>query len=163
MTTSAVGQSSAKVEPAEPPLAPPPVTARHVELRPGSRWTDVRLLMPSRPASAAVKRLELGSAISLPHLPDLSRAFGMPGPVTLVRMWVGLGAAHGIAMAFWPYPKTYLWGLVLYLLSLGLVLVTGIWGAKLSWEARLGAAHTIALGTGLWAIGLAAAEILPLV
>jgi hypothetical protein len=77
-------------------------------------------------------------------------------------MWVGLGASYGAAMAFWPYPKTYLWGLVLYLLSLGLVLVAGAWGARLSWQERLGSAHTVALVTVLWALVLAAAEILPL-
>jgi uncharacterized membrane protein len=80
----------------------------------------------------------------------------------MVRMWVGLGVVHSAAMTFWPYPKTYFWGLVLYLLSLALVLVTGVWGARLSWEARLGAAHTVALGTVVSAIALAAAETLPL-
>jgi hypothetical protein len=65
-------------------------------------------------------------------------------------------------MTYWPYPKTYWLGLLLYFLSLGLVLVSGIWGARLSWDARLGTAHTIALGTVAWAIGLAAAVMWPL-
>jgi hypothetical protein len=81
----------------------------------------------------------------------------------MLRMWVGLGALHCASMTFWPYPKTYLWGLVLYILSLGLVLVTGVWGARLSWEARLGAAHTVALGTVLWAVTLAATDTMRLI
>ena len=115
------------------------------------------------PTPDVAPRFAFASAISLPQVPDLTRLFRMPGPVIVTRMWVGLGAVYGGAMTYWPYPKTYLWGLVSYLLSLGLVLVTGIWGARLSWEARLGAAHTIALATVLWAITLAAAVTLPLI
>jgi hypothetical protein len=120
------------------------------------------MLMPSRPAPGFSSLGALGSAINLPHLPDLSRFVRMPGHVAMVRMWVGLGALHSAAMTFWPYPKTYLWGLVLYLLSLGLAVAAGAWGARLSWESRLGAAHTIALSTVLWAVLLAAAEAIPL-
>ncbi len=137
--------------------------ATPTEKRPGTRWSNVRLLMPApRSVPGLGRRLAFASALALPHLPDFSRFFRVPGPVTIVRMWVGLGVVYGTAMAFWPYPKTYLWGLVLYLLSLGLVLAAGIWGARLSWQERLGAAHTIALATVLWALVLAAAEIPPL-
>jgi hypothetical protein len=129
--------------------------------RPGSRWTNVRVLMPSRRRPGLERFFAFRPAISLPPLPDLSHYFRMPGPVTMVRLWVGLGAVYSASMTFWPYPKTYLWGSVLYILSLALVLVTGIWGARLSWDARLGAAHTVALGTALWAVTLAAAETLP--
>jgi hypothetical protein len=101
-------------------------------------------------------------AISLPEVPDLNRFFRMPGPATIARMWVALGVLSSAAMTFWPYPKTYLWGMVLYLLSLGLVLVAGVWGARLSWYARLGAAHTVALGTVLWAVVLATETVPPI-
>jgi hypothetical protein len=57
-------------------------------------------------------------------------------------------------MYFWPYAKTYFWGLVIYQSCLGFLLVAGVWGARLSWDARLGAAHTLAVGTVLWAITL---------
>jgi hypothetical protein len=102
--------------------------------------------MPRRRARPLGERLKFLSAIVGPRLSAL-RAFckKRPEPATLVRIWVGLGAAHCAAMTFWPYPKTYLLGLVLYILSLGLVLVTGIWGARLSWDERLGAAHTVCL------------------
>ena len=140
------------------PVAPPPA-----ELRPGGRWTNVQVVMPSWSRPPVERRFAFASAISLPQLPDLSRFFRMPGPVAMVRIWVGLGAVHSALMTFWPYPKTYLLGLVLYILSLALVLVTGIWGARLSWDARLGAAHTVALGTAGWAVALAAVETLRLV
>jgi hypothetical protein len=53
--------------------------------------------------------------------------------------------------------------MVLYLLCLGLALVASIWGARLSWDARLGAAHTVALCTAVWAVTLVTVEALPLV
>jgi hypothetical protein len=157
------------------------------ELRPGSRWTNVRLLMPSRRKRGLSERLAAGSPFKLPDiqlpqldlprmpiprvaLPDLrvpslaslQARLRMPGPVMLVRLWVGLGALHSAAMTFWPYPKTYFWGMVFYLLSLALVLVTGVWGARLSWDQRLGAAHTIALATVLWAVTLATEAVPPI-
>jgi hypothetical protein len=159
--TPAVSPPLAWPTPAQPPGVQP-VASQQVERRPVGRWTNARALMPSVLTAGLARGFAFGPAISLPHLPDLSRVFRIPGPVTMVRMWVGLGVVHSAAMTFWPYPKTYFWGLVLYLLSLALVLVTGVWGARLSWEARLGAAHTIALGTVVWAIALAAAETLPL-
>jgi hypothetical protein len=138
----------------------PPVVSPHVDLRPG-RWTNVQVAMPAWSKPPVDRRFAFASAISLPQLPDLSHIFRMPGPVAMVRIWVGLGAVHSALMTFWPYPKTYLLGLVLYILSLALVLVTGIWGARLSWDARLCAAHTVALGTAGWAVALAAVETLP--
>jgi hypothetical protein len=145
------------------PVVTEPVAPSPVERRPGTRWTHVRLLMPSRRAPDRGAPFASLSNITLPQLPDLSRFSRMPGPVAMLRMWVGLGALHCASMTFWPYPKTYLWGLVLYILSLGLVLVTGVWGARLSWEARLGAAHTVALGTVLWAVTLAATNTMRLI
>ena len=144
------------------PVFGQPVLSRPAERRPASRWSTVTMLMPSRPAAGFGSRFTFASAISLPQMPDLSRVLRLPRPVTIVRMWVGLGAAHSAAMTFWPYPKTYLWGLVLYLLALGLGLLAGIWGARLSWDERLGSAHTVALGASLWAVALGVAETLPL-
>lgn len=174
--------ATASQPPAMPESAPTqvaaPVAANQGGLRPGSRWTNVRLHMPSRPAPSLWERFAPAFAISLPQLPDLGgfvrmpslpplpdlgRFVRTPGPVTLVRMWVALGAIYSTSITFWPYPKTYLWGMVLYVLSLGLLVVTGVWGARLSWEARLGAAHTIAVGTVLWAVTLVTVETLALV
>ena len=124
--------------------------------------------MPSKPARAHKKLFAFASrvtlpAVRLPRVADLTAVFPIPGRVTVARMWVGLGALNGGAMAFWPYPKTYLWGLVLYVAALGLALAAGVWGARLSWDERLGGAHTIALGTVAWTITLGVALTLPLI
>jgi hypothetical protein len=134
-----------------------------VDRRAGTRWSHVRLHMPSERTPSVGQRLAVASEMVLPYLPDVDfrRFFRMPGPETTVRIWVALGVLHSASMTFWPYPKTYLWGLVLYLVCLGVALVNGVWGARLSWDARLGAAHTVSLGTAVWAVALAAAEALP--
>jgi hypothetical protein len=41
------------------------------------------------------------------------------------------------------------------------VIVTGIWGSKLTWDARLARAHTIAIVTIMWGLILVAAVVLP--
>jgi hypothetical protein len=156
--TPAAGQTIAGPEPAWPPGAP----SGQAEPRLVNRWTNVRLLMPPARTPGTAKHLALVPIISLSQVPDLNRYLRMPAPIVMTRMWVGLGAVYSASMAFWPYPKTYLWGLLLYLFCLGLVLVSGVWGARLSWEARLGASHTIALGSVVWAVTLVAAETLPL-
>jgi len=119
---------------------------------------------PPMPAAGRKKRFEIASFLSLlPALPDLRHVLPTPGRVTMARLWVGLGVLNVGAMAYWPYPKTYLWGLVLYLFSLGLALVIGVWAARLSWDEHLGGAHTIALGTVAGTISLGAAVTLPLI
>ena len=159
MATPAVTQPSAG--PSLEPRAHTQLAAgQSAGFRPGSRWSNIRVLMPSQPTPGLGKRFTSVAAVRLPELFDVHRF--VPGPVTMTRLWVGLGALHCASMSFWPYPKTYLWGLVAYLLCLAMVLVTGIWGARLTWEARLGAAHTVALATVLWAVTLGTAETLSL-
>jgi hypothetical protein len=149
------------------PAGSPPIAATR-NPRPGSRWSNVRITMPAMHTPRFRRRLArrvavmLGRLPKLPALPALSRLVRMPGPTTSVRMWVGLGAVYSAMLTFWPYQRTYLWGILFYLVSLSLVVVTGVWGARLSWEARLGAAHTVALGTVLWAVRLASTQLLPL-
>ena len=62
---------------------------------------------------------------------------------------------------FWPYANTCGMGLWLYLAAVLLVIITGVWGAKLTWDLELGAAHTLALCTIFWGLVLVAAEVLP--
>jgi len=145
-------------QPASEPVAPQPP-----EQRPGGRWSNIRVLMPSMPAPTVASRVGFALPISLPQLPDVRHLISMPGPATVARMWVALAVAYGAAMMYWPYPVTYWLGLVSYLSSVGLALVAGVWGARLSWEARLGAAHTIALCTVAWTLALATAVTLPLI
>jgi hypothetical protein len=80
---------------------------------------------------------------------------------TVVWMSVGLGVALGVAMPFWPYPKACAWWLLLYLFAVAMVVVAGIWAARLTWATRLGVAHMVALGVVFWGITLAADETLP--
>ena len=99
--------------------------------------------------------LRLGS-ISLPSfsLPALSE-------VNTVRAWVGLGAALALAMPFWPYAKAYSWGLLLYMFAVAMVIVAGVWSARLTWITRLALAHTLALTIVFWGLTLATVETLP--
>jgi len=162
----------------KPPVAPKPGISQ-VSAQPPpehhvprvSRWTNVRILMPAMRATRP--RRTFASALGLPDLPvltmpDLS-AFWLPAPtettsrVLIVRTWVTLGLLLSMSMPYWPYPKTYLLGLLLYLFAVALVAIAGVWAAKLTWEVRLGGAHTVSLGIVLWAIVLVAADTLPLV
>jgi hypothetical protein len=145
--------------------------------RPPSRWSNITMRMPARTEPGVVSRaahtvttefegvlddLEAWFWQAVAYVRGLRRFVRVPSTIALVRVWVALASACAIAMSFWPYPKTYFWGLVLYQLCLGLALVAGIWGARLSWDARLGAAHTLALGTVLWAVTLGTADTITL-
>lgn len=135
--------------------------------RPPSRWTNVTVRMPSarrapgvgvrvsRALDVLAGRIEPVFHRAVCGLNEVrARLVRRPSAIVIVRGWVALAATCAAAMYFWPYGKTYFWGLVFYQLCLGFLLVAGIWGARLSWDARLGAAHTLAVGTVLWAITL---------
>ena len=80
---------------------------------------------------------------------------------TVVWTSLGLGVALGVAMPFWPYPKACAWWLLFYLFAVAMVVVAGVWAARLTWVTRLGVAHMLALGVVFWGITLAADETLP--
>jgi hypothetical protein len=107
--------------------------------------------------------MALASSISLPALPK----FGLPAlteaqwATLSTRLFVGLGAVLGAAMPYWPYAHAWSWGLLTYFCATVLVIVTGIWGAKLTWDSRMPAAHTVSVGTVVWGLGLVAAEAVP--
>jgi len=109
--------------------------------------------MPKLPPLPAL-RLPSLPAVSLPRLNQIR----VPQSV-VVRSCVGLGVLLSAAMPFWPYPKAGVWW-VLYLFSVGMVVVAGVWSARLTWNTRLGMAHTVALFVVLWGITLAAEEAL---
>lgn len=155
------GPSSAG--PAQSPFAQ--MAAPQTTYRAGRKLPDASILLSPRRGPGAWKRLRgaLASAIALLRLPEVNHFLDTSGHVIGVRMWVALGALNAGALAYWPYPKTYLVGLVSYLMSLGLALAAGVWGARLSWDERLGGAHTIALGTVAWTIALGAGVTLPLI
>jgi hypothetical protein len=117
----------------------------------------------------AMKMKSLSLSLDAISLPSFSKpSFSMPSftmpelsEVVAVRAWVGLGAALAVAMPFWPYAKAYSWGLFLYMFAVALVIVSGIWSARLTWITRLAIAHTLAVTILIWGVTLAAAETLP--
>jgi hypothetical protein len=143
-----------------------------------SRWSTNRIFMPTSSAGQARRSFAFASslrglggslhfpsvrAISLPAMPRI----GFPvitdeqWAVITARMFVGLGIVLSIAMPYWPYSNSHSWGLALYLFAVALVVITGIWGSKLTWDARLGRAHTIAIATVIWGLNLATVAVLP--
>jgi hypothetical protein len=160
-----------------PAAAPPPAPGQASAPAPDegrtrqiNRWSSVRLLMPARTTSR--RRRMLAPLLAAAHLPDLRMPpFSLPGvslsesgeptrSALIVRAWVTLGVLLSLSMPFWPYPKTYLLGLLLYLVAVAVVAVAGVWSAKLTWDEHLGGAHTVAVGIVLWAIALVAGETL---
>ncbi len=178
---------AAPPRPAAPKPAGTPIAAQatpssgpaHGGYAPGRPFTTARLLMPPV-RKERWRPLAFVSAINLPALPALPK-IALPALPALpalskvalptldeaqwgtlsVRTFVGLGGLLAGAMCYWPYANAWSWGLLLYLAAVMLVVVTGIWGAKLSWDARLPAAHTIAIGTVVWGLGLLAVEAVP--
>jgi hypothetical protein len=130
---------------------------------PGRRWTNARLHMPEQPAAVSRRTFAWPWDFQWPAW----LSFGFPAlavadwNVFQARMWVGLGVAFSASMLYWPYAVGSAWGLLWYLCAVLLVVVSGVWGAKLTWDARLGGAHTFAVGTMVWGMMLAAVELLP--
>jgi hypothetical protein len=129
-------------------------------LTPGQRWSNATLLMPAARMEPK-KPFALASVLRLPALPRIPFLTGMPPGALSARVFVGLGVLLSAAMPYWPYAHGWSWGLVVYLGAIMLNLVAGIWGAKLTWDERLPAAHTVAVGIVLWGVGLLAAETVP--
>ena len=158
-----------KRTPPAPPVAPsaaetaaPAPATDQGTLTPGQRWTTARVLMPA-PRTEPKKAFAFLSAVNFPTLPRISSGAlteTLSGPIW-ARVFVGLGVLLSAAMPYWPYAHGWSWGLVWYLSAIVLNLVAGIWGAKLTWDERLPAAHTVAVGIVLWGVGLLAAETVP--
>jgi hypothetical protein len=155
--------------PAPAPAADSPGVVTPAVPTPGRRWTTARLLMP---AARTERRdwLALASkwsarASAIAHA--ASAKVGFPTVTDAqwtaisARVFVALGVLLGAAMPYWPYAHAWSWGLLIYLSAVELVVVTGVWGAKRTWDARLPAAHTVAVGTVCWGLGLLAAETVP--
>jgi len=152
------------VEKTASPAPVPPIAA------PGPRATN-RMAAPVTSSKTFVSAIRLrpamksmGLSLEAFSLPSLSiQGISLPtfSEVTTVRAWVGLGAALAVAMPFWPYAKAYSWGLLLYMFAVAMVIVAGIWSARLTWITRLAVAHTLAVTIVLWGFTLATAETLP--
>jgi hypothetical protein len=162
MTIPTVAKAAVPV-PVPPIAAPGPRSTNRMAAPTTTRRTFVSAIRV-RPA---MKSMGLSlDAISLPSLRLRSfsiHSFNLPAlsEVATVRAWVGLGAALALAMPFWPYAKAYSWGLLLYMFAVAMVIVAGIWSARLTWITRLAVAHTLAVTIVLWGFTLATAETLP--
>ena len=138
---------------------------------PGPRSTN-RVAAPVTSSKTFVSAIRLRPAMksvglnldgfSLPPLPSI-QGISLPtfSEVTTVRAWVGLGAALAVAMPFWPYAKPYSWGLLFYMFAVAMLIVAGVWSARLTWITRLAVAHTLALTIVFWGLTLATVETLP--
>ncbi len=74
---------------------------------------------------------------------------------------VALAAGLGVALLFWPYGTLCGTALFGYLASVGVLGATGVVAAVTSWRRRAPVAHVISLTVVLWAVVLAAAQVLP--
>jgi len=145
--------------PSEPPRPAP-------ESRAPSRWSRNRLLMPSLHHGGNPRKVfAFASAIpmSLPAMPRIAFPVLTESQLEVItaRMFVGLGLTLGALMPLWPYARTQSWGFALYLFAVTLVIVTGIWGSKLTWDTRLSRSHTLAILTVIWGLGLVTVAVLP--
>ena len=93
----------------------------------------------------------------------LSSMRPIKAPMSSLAVWacVALGVLLGAAMPYWPYEKACGLWLGLYMATVAIVVVAGIWGARVSWRSRLGFAHMIAICTIIWGLALTAQEVLP--
>ena len=152
----AVAVAPERAKPAEAaPVAPPaPEAPAFRSVVRSSGPGAAQLVVPPR------RRKGFLPAFSLPPLPKMPR-IPKPRQVTVVRMCVGLGVTLSSAMPYWPYPKAGALWLIWYFFAIAMVVVAGIWSARLTWNTRLGVAHTVALCVVFWGITLAAEETIP--
>ena len=156
----------AKAASAAPPVvAPAPArsTTRAVAPPVGSRAfvSAISVQTPADEGGIKERAIEWVKEHVADSIKDRIRLPSVTTGTTVVWVSVGLGVALGIAMPFWPYPKACAWWLLFYLFAVAMVVVAGIWAARLSWMTRLGVAHMVALGVVFWGITLAADETLP--
>lgn len=148
---------------AAPAQVPPSAPVQEIPSR-GRRWSSNRLLMPSGSRkSSGLSSVMTMSSLDKMALPKIALPQFTPAQwnVITARMFVVLGVALSAALPYWPYANSCSWGLGLYLIAVTLVIITGIWGTKLTWDARLGRSHAAAIAVVLWGVALVAAEVLP--
>ena len=93
----------------------------------------------------------------------ISRMRPIKAPMSQAAVWscVALGVLLGAALPQWPYAKACGSWLALYMAAVEIVVISGIWGARVSWKSRLGFAHVVAVSTIIWGLALTAQEVLP--
>ena len=106
-----------------------------------------------------------GSGVAIKSgMPSLerSRAALSATRVQRIGVWVrfSLGALLGILIPQWPYQSNCGLGLSLYLFSVVLVIVAGVWTIIWTWRYRLPTAHVAALAVIMWGAMLVANPVL---
>jgi hypothetical protein len=116
------------------------------KLRPNDRSFD-RSFSPDRPSGGAKPLSSIRSV----------------RPVKPGAVWscVSLGVLLGAALPGWPYDRDCGSWLLLYLSAVSLVVIAGLWGARVSWRGRIGWAHVLAVTTIIWGLALTAHEVAP--
>jgi hypothetical protein len=74
---------------------------------------------------------------------------------------VTLGLLVGAGMTQWPNAHECGLQLLFYGVGVGAVLVAGLWSSVASWKRRLAVAHAVSQLLIIWALVLAAREVLP--
>jgi hypothetical protein len=74
---------------------------------------------------------------------------------------VTLGLLVGAAMTQWPNAHECGLNLLFYGVGVGAVLATGLWSSVAAWKRRLAVAHVLSQLLIIWALVLAAREVLP--
>jgi hypothetical protein len=77
----------------------------------------------------------------------------------LARLTLAVGL--GVGILFWPYDARCGFALAGYLVSIGVVIGSGLWSAIWAWRHRSPRAHILSLLIVLWGLTLGAVEILP--
>jgi hypothetical protein len=72
-----------------------------------------------------------------------------------------LAAMLGVAILFWPYPKTCGVQLYGYVAAVTAVMAGGLWSSVWTWRHRTARAHVLSLLLVIWGLVLGAIEVLP--
>jgi hypothetical protein len=110
-------------------------------------------LPPEPPPSVARTRKEL-ERLERERKAEAAAQLGV-----LVRLTLVVALAAG--MPFWPYSARCGGGLALHLSAVVVVLLAALWSATLTFRHRMPKSHALAMGTMLFALGLAGLQVLP--
>ncbi len=81
--------------------------------------------------------------------------------VALTWFWTSLALTLAIALPLWPYERSCGLRLGFFLGATAITLLAGFLGALASWAHRRGFAHLLSLLVLVWALVVAATEVLP--
>jgi hypothetical protein len=69
--------------------------------------------------------------------------------------------ALGSSIVYWPYSRSCGATLFMYLSSVSLVVIGGLWTAASTWQNRMPRTHLLSMAIILWGLTLSALEVLP--